>query len=666
MAAMATSFICMHKYQSWLSKNLHHISSLVILFTSIGAISARFSVVDASASIIFPGFFNVVLFFFAFIFMRVRFITTIFTSLLSALAFILLNYARNSAAITDAGSKVYQYSVSSTAIVIAALMVACTSYEMEKSTRMHFLSTQSLQRTNTKLSNQLKAMQRSNTSRVMDLDSPLDKSIAIVKSVILDASTGATNVNLLGQLLSLLTSTNLHTPDFDITSATDENQENWLTSEVIISSARRRKQLTQATSGRRRRPSQAGAPLGKSACDAKSSEQLLSTLGDSVQAVVDELSIVPNVAKFLAQISEYNFPIFDLQDVTAKNALAVTSMYLFKSTNLLSSLQIPVDKLKNWILAIQHGYRSTLPYHNSLHATDVLHCINYLSNLDMIKGYISELDILAIYIAAIIHGTHQSVLTMLSRHFYSFKSPILDYDHPGVNNAFLIATGDAKAVLYNDKSVLENHHVSSAFKLLAKPEMNFLSGLSKADFKNLRETVIEMVLATDLSQHFPLLNLFKNRVQCNMFDPDNSKEDRSLLYKIIMKLADVSNPTKEFEIYERWYKLVVEEFFMQGDMEKKLGLPVSAYMDRNTANVPAMQAGFIDFIVHPLFSAFNSYCPTPIMETLEVNREKWATEKEREKTAGVLGEGKSAASLKQEKSATTQTLAPTPGSENNV
>ena len=39
----------------------------------------------------------------------------------------------------------------------------------------------------------------------------------------------------------------------------------------------------------------------------------------------------------------------------------------------------------------------------------------------------------------------------------------------GVNNPFLIAMKHTKALRYNDKSVLENHHCAIAFKLLLDP-----------------------------------------------------------------------------------------------------------------------------------------------------------------------------------------------------
>ena len=49
-----------------------------------------------------------------------------------------------------------------------------------------------------------------------------------------------------------------------------------------------------------------------------------------------------------------------------------------------------------------------------------------------------------------------------------------DYDHPGVNNPFLINTRSELAITYNDKSPLENHHVSSAFFILKEDQYNIL------------------------------------------------------------------------------------------------------------------------------------------------------------------------------------------------
>ena len=54
-----------------------------------------------------------------------------------------------------------------------------------------------------------------------------------------------------------------------------------------------------------------------------------------------------------------------------------------------------------------------------------------------------------------------------------------DLDHKGLNNDFLIKSGDGLAIEYNDLSPLENHHLAQSFRLLARPDCNLLSHLSK-------------------------------------------------------------------------------------------------------------------------------------------------------------------------------------------
>ena len=44
-----------------------------------------------------------------------------------------------------------------------------------------------------------------------------------------------------------------------------------------------------------------------------------------------------------------------------------------------------------------------------------------------------------------------------------------DYEHPGVNNPFLVAMNMPIAWKHNDESVLENYHLASSFKLMKDP-----------------------------------------------------------------------------------------------------------------------------------------------------------------------------------------------------
>lgn len=70
-----------------------------------------------------------------------------------------------------------------------------------------------------------------------------------------------------------------------------------------------------------------------------------------------------------------------------------------------------------------------------------------------------------------------------------------------------------QAVLYNDRSVLENHHAASAWNLfMSRPEYNFLVNLDHVEFKRFRFLVIEAILATDLKKHFDFLAEFNAKV----------------------------------------------------------------------------------------------------------------------------------------------------------
>lgn len=113
-------------------------------------------------------------------------------------------------------------------------------------------------------------------------------------------------------------------------------------------------------------------------------------------------------------------------------------------------------------------------------------------------------------------GTLASVLSSLELMGMYTAAAMHDFDHPGRTNAFLVAIQDKKATLYNDRSVLENHHAASAWQLLTKAENNFVEQLDAAEFKRFRYIIIEAILATDLKRHFEILMDFNGKV-CNFF-----------------------------------------------------------------------------------------------------------------------------------------------------
>ncbi len=69
----------------------------------------------------------------------------------------------------------------------------------------------------------------------------------------------------------------------------------------------------------------------------------------------------------------------------------------------------------------------------------------------------------------------------------------------------------------------------------------------------------------------------------------------------------------------------MEEFFLQGDEEKKLGLAVSPNMDRETSDQYQISIGFIEFLTRPFFEALAELLPaiSEMADNINQNCERW-------------------------------------------
>ena len=139
---------------------------------------------------------------------------------------------------------------------------------------------------------------------------------------------------------------------------------------------------------------------------------------------------------------------------------------------------------------------------------------------------------------------------------------IHDFDHPGVNNAFMINSKSDIAIRYNDISVLENYHIASAYFILQKEECNIFSNCTDEVFKEVRQTVINAVLATDFGKHFDILGQFKSKLASGGLDYEKV-EDRRLVIQLALKCADISHTTKSLETHRKWSEAITEEFYSQ-------------------------------------------------------------------------------------------------------
>ncbi|XP_004693287.2 PREDICTED: cGMP-inhibited 3',5'-cyclic phosphodiesterase A [Condylura cristata] len=341
--------------------------------------------------------------------------------------------------------------------------------------------------------------------------------------------------------------------------------------------------------------------------------------------------VMDNLDSIMEQLNTWNFPIFDLVEKIGRKCgriLSQVSYRLFEDMGLFEAFKIPVREFMNYFHALEIGYRE-IPYHNRIHATDVLHAVWYLTTQPIpglstvindhgsasdsdsdsgfthghmgyvfskmysvpddkygcLSGNIPALELMALYVAAAMH----------------------DYDHPGRTNAFLVATSAPQAVLYNDRSVLENHHAAAAWNLfMSRPEYNFLVNLDHVEFKHFRFLVIEAILATDLKKHFDFVAKLNAKVNDDVGIDWTNENDRLLVCQMCIKLADINGPAKCKELHLQWTEGIVNEFYEQGDEEASLGLPISPFMDRSAPQLANLQESFISHIVGPLCNSYDS------------------------------------------------------------
>lgn len=313
---------------------------------------------------------------------------------------------------------------------------------------------------------------------------------------------------------------------------------------------------------------------------------------------------LPGLAELLEQRNRWDFPIFELEMLSAGKPLFHFAMSSVPKFAVAADIPIDSISLANFFQRVENSYQK-VPYHNSTHAADVMHSLLYFFENMGLHNMVTPEEMLGGLLAAAIH----------------------DMDHPGFNNAFMVNSNSAVALRYNDKAVLENYHCASAFEfILGDHSCNIFAKAKREQFKAIRGVITSMVLATDMASHFEYVGKFKNKISGTGFKLDDAK-DRQLILEIAIKCADISNQAKPSPIAARWADLITEEFFRQGDEEKQRKMPISNFMDRDSNSKAKCNLGFIDYIVKPLYEVWDTYMNEdgkfPALYFIEQNRSRW-------------------------------------------
>ncbi|KAL1425041.1 hypothetical protein MTO96_019548 [Rhipicephalus appendiculatus] len=336
---------------------------------------------------------------------------------------------------------------------------------------------------------------------------------------------------------------------------------------------------------------------------------LMNVLDDSYHGVSERL---------LARVDKWAFNTFALDACSGGRSMPLLCVHLFHEYGFLSTFNLDAVRVWHCFSLIDAGYHSNNPYHNSVHAADVTQAMHCFLLEDKIREHMTPVEAMASLIAAVTH----------------------DLDHPGVNQPFLIATSNHLAALYNNFSVLENHHWRSAVSCLR--QSGIFDHLATSVWDEIEEQIRSLILATDITRQQEFLSRFKRYLENNVLDMAD-KEYRHFILQIALKCADLGNPCRPWDISHRWSLQVCKEFYRQGDFEKRLNIPVTPICDRERTTVAKIQADFFKYVVSPLFEIWDQFLDTPLSR--ELLRNLWLNHVQWEKKVAAADDSAASASF---------------------
>ncbi|XP_076678724.1 phosphodiesterase 6 isoform X2 [Andrena cerasifolii] len=296
----------------------------------------------------------------------------------------------------------------------------------------------------------------------------------------------------------------------------------------------------------------------------------------------------------------YSFTFIDF-DLTDEDTCRAT-VRMFKQCDLIHKFHIPYEVLCRWILSVKKNYRP-VKYHNWRHALNVAQTMFAMLKTGKMEQFMTDLEILGLLVACLCH----------------------DLDHRGTNNAFQTKTESPLAILYST-STMEHHHFDQCVMILNSDSNNIFQSLSMEDYRKVMKVVESAILSTDLAVYFKKKNRFMELIDEGEFDWQ-SEEKKELLCGMMMTACDVSAIAKPWDVQHRVAKLVADEFFDQGDLERlQLNQQPVAMMDRERRDeLPQMQVGFIDVICLPLYRVLSETFPwiMPLYNGTMENRSHW-------------------------------------------
>mmetsp|Transcript_46462 Transcript_46462/g.108209 ORF Transcript_46462/g.108209 Transcript_46462/m.108209 type:complete len:1093 (+) Transcript_46462:77-3355(+) len=310
------------------------------------------------------------------------------------------------------------------------------------------------------------------------------------------------------------------------------------------------------------------------------------TLGGSATA---SASLTSTEQQYLDSICRWDFDYTAVDDAVS---IPLVVEQCFERLGLFTAFPgIAVDSLRSFITELRSLYRTDAAYHNWLHAFITVHATFLTVSRFSWQRVLRILDVFALLLAAIGH----------------------DIEHPGFTNAYQVATESPLALLYNDKSVLEQHHAATMCRLMKSSESNFLRAFDSQSLRRIREVIMSSILATDMARHNEMI-LWLESNHGVISHAESSGDERlsvdtaTRVCDSMLHAADLVHPALPWKVHKHLSTLMATEFYIQYEEEQRRGLPSLPFMGKEPGNLVELapvQVGFLQFVVAPLWKSLN-------------------------------------------------------------
>ena len=276
--------------------------------------------------------------------------------------------------------------------------------------------------------------------------------------------------------------------------------------------------------------------------------------------------------------------------------------HIFNSFKILERFNISNELFFTFLYKVRESYNEP-PYHNWIHAIDVLQYVTYQVHLTNSFNILTPFELFAVCVAAISH----------------------DVNHGGLNNAYQKITESPLGQLYHDRSVMETHHCSILISIISKPDSNIFHSLNHEEKKTIWKWIIHLILATDMALHFKLIDQANRVLEQNLLDL-KEETHRLMSMELIMKVSDISNVSRPFKSADMWVDVLQEEFYRQGDKERELGISYTQPLNnREGQNKAKGQVGFYKAVCLPLYQTISRIFPELVvnLNSVKSNLSRW-------------------------------------------